>query len=157
MSNCPIEKYNAKIKDFFTNRDKFNLVPIFQILEKVVRLESRVANTQEIPLCVNIKFTYKIDSGKNENINLVKLVKKNGNEHLIYKFNDKHDVVINTNCFCPDCTNCSCFFFLDKASCLHLACCLRSANIKYPGLSVEKFVSKSTSKKRKAGSCYERD
>ncbi|RNA13975.1 hypothetical protein BpHYR1_035281 [Brachionus plicatilis] len=49
MSNCPIESYNGKIKTHFTDRTKFNLVPIFEILENVVKLESSDSVRVEIP------------------------------------------------------------------------------------------------------------
>ncbi|RNA33331.1 hypothetical protein BpHYR1_028252 [Brachionus plicatilis] len=59
MSNCPIESYNGKIKKFFTDRTKFNLLPVFELFEQVVKLESRIVLTQEIPICSIAKFTIK--------------------------------------------------------------------------------------------------
>ena len=74
MSNCPIESYNNKIKAFFTDRKKFNLLPVFEIFEKVVKIESRDSLKIEIPKCPKLKVSV-IKEAKN-------LVEKNTIEKL---------------------------------------------------------------------------
>ncbi|RNA11741.1 hypothetical protein BpHYR1_020996 [Brachionus plicatilis] len=37
-------------------------------------------------------------------------------------------------CFCSDCTNCTCYFFLDKAFCYHIVACCLLDDINYLGL-----------------------
>ncbi|RNA31592.1 hypothetical protein BpHYR1_033294, partial [Brachionus plicatilis] len=43
-------------------------------------------------------------------------------------------------CFCSDCTNCTCYFFLDKAICYHIVACCLLDDINYLGLKDKQFV-----------------
>ena len=67
------------------------------------------------------------------------------------------EVELNTECLCPDCTNCSCCHFLDTAVCSHLVACCIAESINFPGIKLRSFVSKTKSKKRKAGYWYEKE
>lgn len=49
MTNSSIESYNNKIKTHFTNSIKFNLLPVFEIFEKIVKMESLIAEDCLIP------------------------------------------------------------------------------------------------------------
>lgn len=156
MSNCPIESYNNKIKAFFTDRKKFNLLPVFEIFEKVVKIESRDSLKIEIPKCPKLKVSV-IKEAKN-------LVEKNTIEKLriengvsMFLCNGKHSVELDPDCVCPECTKCSCCIFLDSAVCTHLVGCCIVDSFEYPGLRTEKFISKTKSKKRKAGAWHEKD
>ncbi|RNA15608.1 hypothetical protein BpHYR1_015882 [Brachionus plicatilis] len=42
-------------------------------------------------------------------------------------------------CFCLDCTNCTCYFFLDKAICYHIVACCLLDDINYLGLKDKQF------------------
>ncbi|CAF0989487.1 unnamed protein product [Brachionus calyciflorus] len=77
-------------------------------------------------------------------------------DYLQYTFN-QHNIVVNPDCFCPECTSCSCCFYLHDAICYHLISCCLGDKIEYPGLFPKKFVHITTSKKRKAGPWYEVD
>ena len=157
MSNSPIENYNRKIKDFFLNRLKFNLLPVFEILENVVKIHSKELAKYEIPQCVSVTFTLRKESKVKSNLEMGTFVSTSSEDQLVYDFNKKHEVKINPECFCPECTNCSCASFLDKAICLHLACCCRIAKVHYPGLKIKKFIRKNNSRKRKIGPWHEKD
>jgi hypothetical protein len=63
---------------------------------------------------------------KEEETNLFKYVNE---KRFVY------NIILDPECNCPDCTNCSCFSFLDKAVCKHLAlvCLFKKHN--FPGLN----------------------
>ena len=149
MSNCPIESYNTKIKKFFSNRTKYNLLPVFEIFEQVVKIESKTAMSQEIPLCAKAKVNIKIEAKKH-----LDSIKKLENEDECQKYlcNKNLTVLINPNCFCPECTNCTCSKFLDAAVCIHLIGCCFLDSIEYPGIKI-----KAQSKKNIEDQCYEMD
>ena len=154
MSNCPIESYNNKIKAQFTERKKFNLLPVFEIFENVVKFESRESLKYEVPLFSKAKL-----SVKNEARKYTDSIKKLGIDNGLHQYlcKDTHNVEINPECFCPDCTNCSCCFFLDAAVCIHLVGCCLLDSFDFPGVKPKKFLSKTKSKKRKAGPWHQKD
>ncbi|CAF1140850.1 unnamed protein product [Brachionus calyciflorus] len=133
ITNNPIEQYNGKIKKIFTDRKFYN---------------------KEIPHYVNLKPKYQKKA--KEHLNDVKFLGKTSEDYLQYTFN-QHNIVVNPDCFCPECTSCSCCFYLHDAICYHLISCCLVDKIEYPGLFPKKFVHKTTSKKRKAGPWYEVD
>ncbi|RNA08978.1 hypothetical protein BpHYR1_013556 [Brachionus plicatilis] len=51
-------------------------------------------------------------------------------------------------CFCSDCTNCTCYFFLDKAICYHIVACCLLDDINYLGLKDKQFTEKNNLKNR---------
>ncbi|RNA15068.1 hypothetical protein BpHYR1_005601 [Brachionus plicatilis] len=64
------------------------------------------------------------------------------NLKYLFFFNDKfktHTIVINPECFCSDCTKCTCYFFLDKAICYHIVACCLLDDINYLGLKDKQF------------------
>jgi hypothetical protein len=147
MTNCPIESYNGKIKKFFTNRTKYNLLPVFEIFEQVVKLESRSVLSQEIPISAIAKFSVKKEAKKYVD-SIVRLGSEDDcKKYLCY---DKHEVSINLECFCPDCTNCTCSYFLDTAVCIHLVGCCFLDSIDFPGIKAKRFVKKTQSKKSRS-------
>ena len=109
---------------------------------------------QTIPDCVSAK--PKLKKQAQENLEHVKDLGNNKEGFLSYSFK-QHSIVINPECFCPDCTRCSCSLFVDSAICYHLMSCCLFDKFDYPGLISKKFVTKSSSKKRKAGKWYEKD
>ncbi|RNA01869.1 hypothetical protein BpHYR1_027308 [Brachionus plicatilis] len=115
-------------------------------------LESRIVLTLEIPICSIAKFTIRKEA-KNH-LDSIDILKCEGG-HKTFKCNGKHTVYINPDCFCPDCTNCTCSNFLDAAICIHLvgSCFLDSKD--FPGILIRRFVSKSKTKKRKVEPWYE--
>ncbi|CAF0826215.1 unnamed protein product [Brachionus calyciflorus] len=152
MSNSPIESYNSLIKAHFTNRSKFNLLPVFELFEKVVTLESRkvMANKFDIPNCAKITISLK----RLAKLDLVKKIETGENSDK-YLVDGKYTVLINKECFCPECTNCTCAWFLDVAKCAHLVSCCLFSSINFPGIKYKSIVNKSKSKKRKAGEWHE--
>ena len=62
---------------------------------------------------------------------------------------NQHEIVVNPDCLCPDCSYCSCSIFMDSVICHHLISCCFSDRIQYPGLFPKKFMNKTKSKKRK--------
>ncbi|RNA13313.1 hypothetical protein BpHYR1_020972 [Brachionus plicatilis] len=156
MSNNPIESYNNKIKRFFTERTKFNLLPVFEIFEKVVTFESRIDYIT--PICSFAKLSTKREAKKHlESIAKLEEEKEIDDILLKYKWSDKYFVEINPNCFCPDCTHCSCCQFLDSAVCIHLVGCCYLDSIGFPGIILKKFKNKNSSQKRIVGPWYEKD
>ena len=110
----------------------------------------------EIPICPKLK----VSVIKEAKI----LVEKNTIERLriengvsMFLCNGKHSVELDPDCVCPECTKCSCCIFLDSAVCTHLVGCCIVDSFEYPGLRTEKFISKTKSKKRKAGAWHEKD
>ncbi|RNA06704.1 hypothetical protein BpHYR1_026700 [Brachionus plicatilis] len=71
---------------------------------------------------------------KNQIQFVAKEEKENDEILLKYKWSDKYLVEINPNCFCPDCTHCSCCHFLDSAVCIHLVGCCDLDSIGFPVL-----------------------
>ena len=140
MSNCPIESYNGKIKKFYTDITKFNLLPVFKLFEQVVKLESRIVLTQEIPICSIAKFTIKKEA-KNH-LDSIDILKSEGG-HKTFKYNGKYTVYTNPDCFCPDWKNFTCCNFLDAAICIHLVGSCFFVSLDFPGIKIRRFVSKS--------------
>ena len=133
---------------------KFNLLPVFEIFENVVKFESRESLKYEVLLFSKAKL-----SVKNEARKYTDSIKKLGIDNGLHQYlcKDTHNVEINPECFCPDCTNCSCCFFLDAAVCIHLVGCCLLDSFDFPGVKPKKFLSKTKSKKRKAGPWHQKD
>ncbi|CAF1045463.1 unnamed protein product [Brachionus calyciflorus] len=69
---------------------------------------------------------------------------KTSEEYLQYTSN-QHNILVNPDCFSPECTSCSCSFYLHDAMCYHLLSCSLVDKIEYLGLFAKKFVHKKTS------------
>ena len=57
MTNSPIESCNNIIKKFFTNRIKYNILPVCEIFEKQIVIQSRTIGEfpSFIPIPLSIK------------------------------------------------------------------------------------------------------
>ncbi|CAF1057114.1 unnamed protein product, partial [Brachionus calyciflorus] len=112
---------NGKIKKHFTNRVKYNLVPVFDLFEKVVIKESRriIQNKGEPVLCAKVTLKLKNLARFKSKLDLVNKLESD-EEGLNYLCENKYEVKIYQECFCPDCTYCTCNHFLDQAKCFHL-------------------------------------
>lgn len=159
MTNSPIESYNNIIKKFFTNRVKYNILPVCEIFETQIIIQSRSIREfpRLIPIPLSIKKTAitqvctdKITESLNE-------LDDNGNP--IHVYDHRYKIAFSSECFCIDCCYCSCCYFVDKGICLHLVACLFKNKVNYPGLLTSKyFVNRpKAGRKRKAGPCLELD
>jgi len=70
--------------------------------------------------------------------NRVKYLKEKENNSFQYVNEKKiaYNIIIDPDCTCPDCTYCSCYSFLDKAVCKHLALVCLFKKYKYSGLKI---------------------
>ena len=116
ITNSPLESYNGRIKDDFTERSYFNLVPAFKKFERLVEFESvkeaTFVTTPSVPVS---------DETKAKNLLKLfpdKLVKINEN---IFKVNGKKE----KTSYMVDLMKsvCTCIKFFDKGSCKHLVAC----------------------------------
>jgi hypothetical protein len=107
-TNGPIESYNNRIKKFFTDRKKFNLLPAIQILSEQIKYESN----RELEFYEFSKPSTKMVNDckllLEEKNNLVKL------DEMKYLFKSSkitHRIELSNDCSCPECCYCSCSFF----------------------------------------------
>ncbi len=119
-TNGPIESYNNKIKRFFTNRVKYNMLPALKILISQLNFES------ERDLDFLMKFCHLLSSSMMQN-------------SLQFKFELNRKVhftiELGEECKCPDCCFCSCSIFIDKGYCVHLLMACLFAKISFPGVT----------------------
>jgi len=144
ITNSPIEAYNRTFKDFFTERERFNLVPAIEILENCLKFESKCREV----FYDFAKPTKTIVSDARKMADSVTCVGDSCYE-VAHVLNDRK-VVFNVNlhrdeddyCYCVECCNCNCSFFCDKAMCVHLIATCIIARHKFPGAFVSKAVHK---------------
>ena len=137
MSNCPIESYNNIIKKFITDRFKYNMLPALEIFEDNLRVMSHKSFLEFKKITRTVKLNAQ---------DLIKDRSKFLNEKsdCCFEYKNKNNIVyeilISSECKCPECTYCSCPYFLDRAICKHITMVCIKNKITMPGLEfTEKF------------------
>ncbi|RMZ99520.1 Carbonic anhydrase 2 [Brachionus plicatilis] len=150
MSNSPIESYNRVIKDYFTNRVKFNMLPVIEIFVNVVKFESKSCKQpKEIPKLKQKDVSYSkvvLKSKKFEKVS-------NTNGLAVFKYRHKNNNIDYIEISDPEC-NCLEFQYLQLCQVFRywdLSSFNSSFNLfkkKYPGLKLkdDEFVNKSNKK-----------
>ena len=137
-TNNPIESYNNKIKTFFTNRLKLNIVPALEIFKSdciVPESKSVFYYGKEIKITTNLENKAKLLS----NAKFTKF-----DEHL-YEYKHTKGTISNINLINRTCT---CHVTVDKGICLHLIKAAIIQNYRLPGMvSLDKFSIRKMRKK----------
>ena len=116
-SNCPIEGYNSTVKEDFTEREKYHMLPALELFEKICKFESE----KDINIQNFVKPTKKLLNAS-AFLNVVSLKKETASGFNL-KLKDptrSYRIYLEDDCPCKDCTNCSCLYFLDRGICKHL-------------------------------------
>jgi hypothetical protein len=141
-TNGPIESYNNTIKEFFTNRKKYNLLPSLEILSRQIKFESN----RQIDFFEFVRPPSKMISDCKNLLNETKnnLIKES-ETRFTFKAPSRvtHCIELSDECSCPECCTCSCSYFLDKGYCSHLIMACLLSNSSHHGIQLlKKFKSK---------------
>jgi hypothetical protein len=128
-TNNPIESYNKTIKAYFTNRLKVNLIPAFKIFSELIHFESSVDFNYKTSVLVT-----KTDENKAKKLIASKFV-KNG---TFYNYTHKNGTISTISCVE---NSCSCQFYADKATCLHLVRVALIEKKDLPGMNIQNTFS----------------
>jgi hypothetical protein len=124
-TNNPIESYNKTIKAFFTNRLKVNLIPAFKVFSELIHFESSVDFNYKTSVLVT-----KTEENKAKKLIASKFVKI-GN---LYNYTHKNGTISTISCVD---NSCSCQFYADKATCLHLVRVALIGKKDLPGMNIQ--------------------
>lgn len=122
----------------FTNRLKFIIVPALNIFKDVIQGYNHKEFSNNELISYNIR-----EKGNNLYRNRLKFLREKKSNVFQYVYEKKivYNIVVDPDCDCPDCTNCSCFCFLDKAVCKHIALVCYFKKHNFPDLIFSKKFS----------------
>ena len=135
-TNNPIESFNGRIKKFFTNRIKSNLLVSLKNFEEVLYTYYHKEYNNKI-----LKIPSEVlKRGKLLVLSRAKFLVKKKNKYTYTSESKKYNIKIDINDLAPTGTNCDCCYFADKAYCKHLTMIILTEKLEIFGITYnEKF------------------